>query len=64
MDSRKAFIEHLIEVAARRGVTLDATRAEALAPAVASLLERLAALGRNLQPEDPVSPGPRDRPGA
>ena len=64
MDSRKALIERMVDLAIRRGVTIDAARAEVLAPAVASLLERLDALARSLDPEDAASPGPRDPEGA
>jgi hypothetical protein len=51
-------VERMIALAAVRGVTLDAARAEALRPAVTSLLARLEQLSKSLSPDDPVSPGP------
>jgi len=59
MDSAPPLtVERMIALAAVRGVALDDARAEALRPAVASLLSRLEQLSNSLSPEDPISPGP------
>jgi hypothetical protein len=59
-DETRTHLERMIEIARGRGLALDAKRAEALRPAVESLLSRLFRLSRQLPTEAAPAPGPVD----